>query len=178
VKILLVGPQGSGKSTQAKLLAEYLGLPTVETGQIFRDLADNKTELGMSVKARLKKGEMIDDETTARLLEARLAQSDCQKGFIVTGYPRSMEQLEALDIDFDRVFSLVVSDEEVIDRMLKRGRMDDSREAIEKRLVHYHKETEPVLEHYQKLGLVTDIEGVGEVDDIQSKLRSKLNGQD
>lgn len=176
MKVLLVGPQGSGKSTQAKQLAEYLDIPSVETGQIFRDLANDETELAKKVKELITAGVMVDDETTAELVKKRVAESDCQNGFVMNGYPRSLKQLEAFDIKFDKVLYLVTSDQEVTDRLLKRGREDDNLESIKKRLEHYHQMTEPMLEHYRNQGIMEEVEGIGSVEEIQEKLRSKVNG--
>ena len=176
MKVLLVGPQGSGKSTQAKLLAEYLNIPTVETGQIFRDLSEDETKLGKRIKGLISKGEMVDDDTTRELVKKRVAQDDCQDGFVMNGYPRSLRQLEIFDPGFDKVFYLVVSDQEVKNRLLKRGREDDTEEGINKRLELYYQMTEPMLEHYKNSGILEEINGVGEIADIQKKLREKVNG--
>src|SRR5437870_7012925 len=147
MEILLIGPQGSGKSTQAEKLARFLGVPNVETGQIFRDLAKDQTSLGQRVREILKSGGMVDDETTAELVKVRLAQPDCQAGFVMNGYPRSPRQQGIFSPKFDRVFYLVVPDEVVTQRQLKRGREDDTPELIKKRLDHYHLLTEPLIDY-------------------------------
>jgi adenylate kinase len=175
-KILLVGVQGSGKSTQAKLLAEYLKIPNVETGQIFRDLSQDGSNLAKKVIEIMRQGLLVDDETTASLIKRRLEQIDCQNGFVVNGYPRSLAQLKAYDPNFDLVIYLSVPDEVVTKRLLKRGREDDSLKAIQKRLADYHNLTEPILDYYKNKGILVEISGVGEVDSIQEKIKKVVNG--
>lgn len=169
MKLLIVGPQGSGKSTQSKLLAETLRVPFIETGQIFRDM-------GGKVRTFLQAGEMVPDDITSEIVRKRLEDGVYKNGFIMNGYPRNLNQVELFDPGFDKVFYLKVSDEEVIDRLLKRAREDDTRELIEKRLSDYHKLTEPILEHYKGIGILEEIEGSGKVEEIQQILKDKVNG--
>src|SRR3989338_507134 len=126
MKILLIGPQGSGKSTQASLLAEYLGIPKISTGDIFRKLP--------KVKEILAAGKLVDDETTAEIVKKRLQETDCQNGFILDGYPRNITQKELFDPQFEKVIYLKVPDEELMKRLLARGREDDTPESIRTRL--------------------------------------------
>ncbi|TSC66754.1 MAG: adenylate kinase [Microgenomates group bacterium Gr01-1014_80] len=176
MKVLLVGPQGSGKSTQSKLLADYLGVPYIETGQIFRDMSEENTSLGEKVKALLSAGEMVPDDITSEIVKTGLESPDYGNGFVMNGYPRNLNQIKLFDPGFDKVFYLKVSDDEVISRLLKRAREDDTRELIERRLSDYHSLTEPILGHYQNSGLLEEIDGSGGIEAVQQTLRGKVNG--
>jgi len=176
VKVLLIGPQGSGKSTQSRLLAEYLNVPFIETGQIFRDLAKEESDLGKKIKEILDKGEMVPDDITADLVRERVARSDCQNGFVINGYPRNLNQTKLLKLEFGKVFSLEVGEEVVLSRLLKRAREDDTRELIKKRLFDYNLLTRPVLDYFRNLGILESINGERTVEEVQEDLRSSLNG--
>lgn len=167
MRILLLGPQGSGKSTQAKLLAEYLKVPVVSTGDIFRQMP--------KVKKILEEGKLVDDRLTADIVRERLREQDCQQGFIVDGYPRTIKQLKIFDPNFEKVFYLNLPEEVSIERLLKRSRKDDTREAIKKRLDLYYQKTQTLLKHYQDLGILKEINGQGEIGKIQDLLRSALS---
>lgn len=176
MNILLIGPQGSGKSTQGKLLSAFLGIPYISTGDIFRDIASTSSDEGKKIKGILDSGNLVDDETTAQLVRRRIGESDCSGGFILDGYPRNMEQSSKIsDIYFDKVFYFKVPQDIAVERLLKRGRTDDTEEAIRKRLDLYFKQTEPLLKYYKNKGILAEIDGVGEMDAIQQNLRAKLN---
>lgn len=175
MKILLIGPQGSGKSTQAKLLSQFLRIPLISTGDIFRNLSNQDTDQGRSLKHILDEGRLVDDETTSKKVWERLKKEDCQNGFIMDGYPRNIVQANAFDPNFDKVFYLKVPEEVVLERLLKRGREDDSEESIKTRLGLYYEQTEALLEYYKSKGILLEIDGVGDVDAIQQSLRAKLN---
>lgn len=170
MKILLIGPQGCGKSTQAKLLSEYLKVPVISTGDIFRKLAPEDQR----IKNLLDEGRLIDDQPTARIVKQRLSEADCQNGFVLDGYPRSIEQIQLFDPQFDMVFYLELPQEEIISRLLKRGREDDTQESIRIRLNIYYQQTEPLIEHYQKLNKLIRMNGIGSIEEIQAKIRSAL----
>lgn len=165
-KILFLGPPGSGKSTQAKLLAKYLKLPVVSTGDIFRQLPE--------VREILQEGKLVDDWFSAEIVRKRLNEKDCQSGFMLDGYPRTLEQVKIFDPKFDIVFYLSLPVEVAISRLLKRGRKDDTREAIKKRLDLYHQKTKPLLDYYQDLGILKKINAAGSIAAIQKAIRSKL----
>lgn len=177
MKILFVGPQGSGKSTQAKLLSEYLKVPYISTGDIFRDVSKKDTEDGKRIKQILESGGLVDDQTTSEIVEQRVHQPDCQGGYILDGYPRNLEQVRLFDPGFDKVVDLRLSDEEATKRLLARGREDDTEESIAQRLRLYHEQTDPLLDYYQKANILEVIDGQGTIDDIQQTIREKLGGQ-
>lgn len=174
MKILLIGPQGSGKSTQAKMLGEFLNIPVISTGDIFRNLTQEDSDMGRILKSILTEGRLVDDQTTCKIVKERLSQSDCQQGFIADGYPRTVEQMQIFDPKFDKVFHLDVPEEEVIKRLLARAREDDTEELIKTRLDLYNRQTKPLLDYYLNMGILTEVNGIGSVDDIQQKIREEL----
>ncbi len=166
MKILLIGPQGSGKSTQAALLAEYLRLPKISTGDIFREMPE--------VKKILAAGKLVDDEMTAGIIRKRLQESDAQNGFILDGYPRNITQKDLFDPKFEKVIYLKVPDSEVTKRMMARGRADDTLESIKTRLGLYYEQTQPLLDYYKDLGLLIEIDGTGSVEEIQDEIKKSI----
>lgn len=172
MKILLIGPQGSGKSTQAALLAEFLGLPKISTGDIFRELAQEDSEEGQRIRETMNEGKLIDDTETARIVERRLQKDDVRSGFVLDGYPRNLAQQQLFDPKVDKVIYLQVPDEEVIRRLMLRGRADDSLEAIKVRLNLYHEQTKPLLDYYKDQGILVEVNGIGSIEKIQEEIRS------
>lgn len=166
MRILLIGPQGSGKSTQAGLLAEYLNLPKISTGDIFRNMPE--------VKEILAAGKLVDDEVTAKIVKNRLQELDCQKGYILDGYPRNIRQAEIFDPEFDKVIYLRVSDEEVMRRLMQRGREDDTPEGIKTRLNLYYEQTRPLLTYYKNKGVLIEINGKGSIKEIQDEIKKSI----
>ncbi len=174
MKILLIGPQGSGKSTQAGLLAKEKNLPRISTGDIFRELSSQDSEEGRKIKAILNSGKLIGDLETAKIVEQRLKKDDCSNGFILDGYPRNKEQRKIFDPKVDKVFDLEVSDGEVVKRLLARGREDDIMEVIKKRLDLYHEQTAPLLDYYKNQGILVEIDGSGSIEEIQRRIKERL----
>ncbi|MDO8573902.1 MAG: nucleoside monophosphate kinase [Candidatus Daviesbacteria bacterium] len=165
-RILFIGPQGCGKSTQAVLLAEYLRIPKISTGDIFREMSQ--------VKDILAAGQLVDDETTAEIVKKRLQESDCQNGFILDGYPRSIAQKELFDPRFSCVIYLKVPDTEVTRRMMARGREDDTLESIKTRLSLYYEQTQPLLDYYKNQGILIEVDGTGSVEAIQNEIKKSI----
>src|SRR3989344_2121927 len=169
MKILLIGSQGSGKSTQGKLLAQFLGLQYISTGDIFREMKGEIKEL-------LDQGKLVDDQTTSKIVGEKLKEEDYRNGFIVDGYPRTMEQINLFNPGFDKVIYLDMSDEEATKRLLARARGDDTEELIAERLRNYHKQTNPVLDYFRRKGILKKIDGLGSIDRVQQKIRDVING--
>lgn len=179
MRVLIVGPQGAGKGTQAALLAENLKIPHISTGDIFRANATAGTDLGVLAKKYMDSGELVPDEVTSAMVAARLAEPDAEGGFLLDGFPRTVPQAKWLaDLLHERgqelgaVLLLEAPDNVLLDRMLARGRADDTADAISRRLALYHSETTPLLEHYANK--LVAINGVGTVDEVQQRALSAL----
>lgn len=180
MRILIVGPQGAGKGTQATLLAKNLTVPHISTGDIFRANVTAGTELGVLAKKYMDSGELVPDEVTQAMVAARLEESDAEGGFLLDGFPRTVPQARWLsdllnqhDHELDRVLLLDAPDDVLQERMLARGRADDTAEAISRRLALYHSETTPLLEHYANK--LVSINGVGDVAEVQQRALDALN---
>ena len=184
MNLLLLGPQGSGKGTQAKRIAEAWGIPHVSTGDMFRAL-DTSTELGRKVKAIMDSGELVPDEVTVGMIENRLSEPDATRGFVVDGFPRNLPQADALDAmlcgigrGLDAILFFDVPDAVGLERALKRaeleGRSDDTPEVIAKRLAVYHEQTEPIVEHYRTTGKLVPIHAERSVDEVWAEITAAL----
>ncbi|MDR0849849.1 MAG: adenylate kinase [Propionibacteriaceae bacterium] len=185
MRMLIMGPPGAGKGTQGKQVAQEFGIPEISTGAIFRSNVANQTELGKIVSAIMEKGELVPDSVTVDLVADRLAQPDTEPGFLLDGFPRTIPQAEALDtiladlgVQLDAVLSLVVSGETLIQRMLKRaeieGRADDNEETIRRRFEVYTAETEPLLALYRERGILVEVDGLGEVAEVNQRIVAAL----
>lgn len=185
-RMIILGPPGAGKGTQAALIAERYGIPAISTGDIFRANIKGETELGKQVKEITASGALVPDELTNRIVEDRLAQTDAQEGFLLDGYPRNLGQVEALDTmlratgqSLDVVIELVVDTEEVVQRLLKRaeieGREDDTEEVVRHRMDVYTEQTAPLSEAYDKRGLLERVDGLGEVDEVTARITEVLD---
>ena len=185
MRVLIVGPQGAGKGTQATLLAQNLQVPHISTGDIFRANATAGTDLGALAKKYMDAGELVPDEVTSAMVKARLEESDVDGGFLLDGFPRTVPQAQWLGEvlhenahDLDAVLLLDAPDDVLMERMLARGRADDTAEAISRRLALYHSETKPLLDYYAKILVAVD--GVGAVEEVQERaltaLRSAVDG--
>lgn len=168
MKILLIGPQGSGKSTQGKRLSENLGIPYISTGDIFRKIAQTDG----NIKQTIESGTLVDDQTTIKLVKERLSENDCRHGFILDGYPRNVEQAQALDLNFDKVIYINVPEQKVVERLLSRGRADDSEEGIKKRLNLYKGQTQPLLDFYGNI--LTEIDGTGSIEKVSDEIKKSI----
>ncbi len=173
-KILFAGPVGSGKSTQAEILGKYLHIPFFQSGQITRELSKENSDLGRKVKDIMESGRLVDDQTISEVVKNAIGESDLSRGFIFDGFPRSLKQLEIFDPKFDLVFNFKISDKQVLERLLKRKRVDDMPEAIEQRLKIYYEQTQPLIEYYKKLGILREINANGSIEEIQSHIKKIL----
>jgi adenylate kinase len=183
--ILLLGPQGSGKGTQAQLISEAYGIPHIATGDILRAAMAEGTELGRKVKPIYDSGHLVPDELMIDIIRDRLAKDDTENGFILDGFPRTLPQAEALEHmlrqigkELDVVFVLQLPEQVAVDRLTNRarieGRKDDTPEAIAKRLELYRRETEPLIEWYRVRSNVVPIHGERSVDEVFSEIQQAL----
>jgi adenylate kinase len=185
VNLLVLGPQGAGKGTQAKRISSEYGVPHVSTGDMFRAL-DESTDIGRRVAEIMRAGELVPDEVTVAMIADRLAQPDAQQGFVLDGFPRNLAQSEALDAmlggigrGLDAILFFNVPDSVGIERALKRaeleGRADDTPEAIAKRLEIYHSETEPIVEHYRATGKLVPLHAERSIEEVWKEISSALD---
>ncbi len=186
VRLILIGPPGAGKGTQAKLLCDTLGIPAISTGEIFRAHAAAGDELGKLADSFTSRGELVPDEVTNRMVTERLAESDATNGFLLDGYPRNPAQVGALDgifdelgIELDAVLEIGADDEAAIDRLLGRaaeqGRKDDTEEVIRHRIELYHEQTEPLIKLYRERGKLIEVDGMGSIEEVAQRVREALD---
>ena len=186
MNLLLLGPQGSGKGTQAKRIQAVYGIPHVSTGDMFRDAIAGDTELGRQVEPILASGSLVPDELTIALIEERLAEDDAQDGFVLDGFPRTLVQAEALDAllsaigrDLDAVLFFDLPDaiarERALGRAREEGRADDTPDVIDRRLAIYHQDTEPVVERYRATGKLVPLHAARSVGDVFAEIQSALD---
>ena len=187
-RLLIVGPPGAGKGTQAVRVAEELSIPAISTGDIFRANVSGQTELGVLAKSYMDKGEYVPDSVTNDMVRSRLAEADARDGFLLDGYPRTLDQVEALDgmlaelgTPLDLVLLLVVEQEEVVQRLVARGaeqgRSDDTEETIRRRLEVYAEQTAPLIDVYEQRGLVRRVDGMASIDEVTAALREALGAR-
>ncbi|MFU8946017.1 adenylate kinase [Mycetocola zhadangensis] len=188
-RLLIVGPPGAGKGTQAAIIADTFGIPAISTGDIFRANIKEGTELGLKIQEIVSSGGYVPDSLTNEIVRDRLQQADAVDGFLLDGYPRTVDQVSELDSilaetgsELDAVVRLVADPDEVVARLLKRaseqGRADDTEEVIRHRQDVYHDQTEPVIAAYAERGLVIDVDGLGAVDEVAARVRDALAARD
>lgn len=185
-RLLIIGPPGAGKGTQAAKIASDYGIPAISTGDIFRANIKGGTELGQRVQAIIESGELVPDSLTNEIVKDRLLQDDAATGFLLDGYPRNVEQVDALDgmlegDSLDAVVLLEADTDAVVARLLKRaeieGRADDTEEIIRHRQDIYAEQTEPLIELFTKRGILVSVDGLGEIDAVAERIASALSAQ-
>lgn len=187
-RLLIVGPQGSGKGTQGVLIAETFGVPAISTGDIFRAAVKSGSDLGEQVSEIIQAGNLVPDSLTSAVVAERLSQADAGDGFLLDGYPRNLGQVSDLDAfllgrgeALDAVIELQVPRDESMDRLTRRafeqGRTDDTEEVIANRLAIYERETAPILDVYRERGVVDEIDGVGTLDEITDRIIAALEAR-
>jgi adenylate kinase len=185
LNVLLLGPQGAGKGTQARRISEEYGIPHIASGEILRAEMQAGTELGLRVKDVYDRGDLVSDDLMIQLIRTRLAQADTEAGFILDGFPRTTVQAEALDVmfndigrSFSVVFALQIADEVALERVRRRaeleGRADDTDDGIRRRLENYHRETEPLIEYYRVRGNLVTIHGDRSENEVFAEIQSAL----
>ncbi|MBB5154771.1 adenylate kinase [Saccharopolyspora phatthalungensis] len=182
MRLVLVGPPGAGKGTQAAVLSEQLGVPHISTGDLFRANIGNATPLGQKAKSYMDAGELVPDEVTNEMVRDRLSDEDAAKGFLLDGYPRNTGQAGVLGemlaehgVELTAVLQFDVPEEELVKRMLARGRSDDTEDVIRRRLAVYRSETEPLLAYYQDK--IIKIDAVGSIEEISARALEALGAR-
>ncbi|MCB8955060.1 MAG: adenylate kinase [Nocardioides sp.] len=187
MRLIIMGPPGAGKGTQARFIAEHFGVPAISTGDIFRANVSEGTELGLEAKRFMDAGEYVPDEVTNLMVRNRIDEDDAAKGFLLDGYPRTLAQVEELDgmiaytgHRLDGVVCLTVDQDEIVSRLLQRaqveGRADDTEDVIRRRQEVYLEQTEPLTEVYKQRGIVVEVDGMGDVDDVTRRVFEALDG--
>ncbi len=186
MRLIILGPPGAGKGTQAQRIAQARSIPHISTGDIFRENIKNETPLGREVKHILDAGGYVTDDITNKIVAERLHEPDCEPGFLLDGYPRTIAQVTALDDlltadghHLDAVIELIVDEEELVQRLLERartsGRSDDTEEVIRERQEIYRRETAPLCEIYTERGLLVQVDGVGSVEQVRDRVLSAVD---
>jgi adenylate kinase len=186
MRLILMGPPGAGKGTQARFVAEHFGIPAISTGDIFRANVSQGTALGVEAKRYMDAGEYVPDEVTNLMVRNRIDEPDAEPGFLLDGYPRTLAQVEELDgmirhtgHSLDAVVVLTVDQEEVVGRLLQRaqteGRADDTAEVIRRRQEIYGEGTAPLIDVYRDRGLLVEVDGLGEVGEVTQRILDALD---
>ena len=185
MRLIMMGPPGAGKGTQAKFVAERFGVPAISTGDIFRANLSRGTPLGVEARRYMDAGDYVPDETTNLMLRNRIEESDAAPGFLLDGYPRTLVQVEELDRminisghSLDAVVLLTIDQEKVIERLLRRaqveGRADDNEDVIRRRLDAYAEQTESLIEVYRDRGILIEIDGMGDIAEVTQRIFDAL----
>ncbi len=186
MRLIMMGPPGAGKGTQAKFVAEHFGIPAISTGDIFRVNVDRGTDLGREARRYMDAGDYVPDKVTNLMVRNRIDEPDAEPGFVLDGYPRTLAQVEELDgmVAFtghrlDASVVLTVDDEEIVQRLLQRaaieGRADDTEDVIRRRQQVYAEQTEPLIEVYRLRGILIEVDGMGEVEAVTQRIFDALD---
>ena len=187
MRLILMGPPGAGKGTQASFVADSFGVPAISTGDIFRANVSQGTPLGLEAKKYMDAGDYVPDDVTNRMVQSRLDEPDAEPGFLLDGYPRTLAQGEELDgmvahsgHRLDAAVVIIADRDELVSRLLKRarieGRTDDTEDVIRRRQEVYAEQTEPLIEVYRARGIVVEVDGMGEVDEVTERVLAALTG--
>jgi adenylate kinase len=185
MRLILMGPPGAGKGTQAKVISNHYGIPAISTGDIFRANVAGKTELGLEAQRYMDAGEYVPDEVTNAMVRDRLAEDDTEGGFLLDGYPRTLAQVEELDsmleaqgCKLDAAVALTADLEELVSRLMQRakveGRADDTEEVVRRRQQIYEEQTAPLLAVYRDRGKLVDVDGMGEIAEVTERILAEL----
>ena len=186
MRLIMMGPPGAGKGTQAKYIADHFGIPAISTGDIFRANVSKGTPLGIEAAKYMDAGDYVPDEVTNLMVRDRIDEEDADPGFLLDGYPRTLAQVEELDgmikhtgHALDAVVVLTVDPDEIVQRLLQRaqveGRADDTEDVIRRRQELYTEQTEPLIDVYRNRGILIEVDGMGEVDDVTSRIFDALD---
>jgi adenylate kinase len=186
MRLIIMGPPGAGKGTQAKFVADHFQIPAISTGDIFRANVSRGTELGLKAKQYMDAGDYVPDEVTNLMVRNRIDEPDAESGFLLDGYPRTLSQVEELDgmikftgHELDAVLVLTVDEDEIVQRLLQRaeleGRADDTEDVIRRRQELYTEQTEPLIEVYRGRGILVELDGMGEVEDVTQRIFDALD---
>jgi adenylate kinase len=186
MRLILMGPPGAGKGTQAKVIATHYSIPAISTGDIFRANVAGRTELGKEAQRYMDAGEYVPDEVTNGMVRDRISLADAEPGFLLDGYPRTLAQVDALDEimkdlaqELDGVVVLTAERDELVNRLLQRaqveGRADDTEEVIRRRQEVYEEQTAPLIEVYEERGLLVEVDGMGEIEAVTHRIFEKLD---
>jgi adenylate kinase len=184
-RMLLLGPPGAGKGTQAIRLVEKFGIPQISTGDMLRSAVAAGVEVGRQAQAFMDRGELVPDSIVIGVAEQRLSQGDAASGFVLDGFPRTSAQAAALDdlltrmgTELERCIALVVDEDELVERLLERARIearsDDNEEAIRTRMKIYHEQTAPLIGYYRQRGILAEIDGLGTIEEIEKRIEEAL----
>ena len=181
MRVIMLGGTGSGKSTYSKFITKHFQIPHVYTGDMMRSLAQQDTDIGKKVKSALDKGDYVDTKIVLDTLEARLQRKDTKRGYVLDGFPRSMQQvreMERRNIGYDHVVFLDVAEDEVVRRLTSRGRADDKPDIIKNRIAVYKRETMPVIKHFENKMLNIRVEGGEQIEDVAANIIDRLEAAD
>jgi adenylate kinase len=188
MRLILMGPPGAGKGTQAKVIGTHYGIPAISTGDIFRANVSANTPLGVEAKRYMDAGEYVPDEVTNAMVQDRIGLDDCKPGFLLDGYPRTLDQVQELDkmldnlgISLDAVVVLTADEDELVARLLQRahveGRADDTEDVIRRRQEVYAEQTAPLIAVYRERGLLVEVDGMGEIDVVTHKVFQAIDSR-